>query len=444
MKDMKVVPLPVSPPAAPVPLRLTGVTLTGFAIMFLFFGMAGGWATIAPLESAAVAPGVIKVAGDRKLIQHLEGGIIAELNAANGDIVRAGEILVQLDNTQATAKLDLIHNRIATREALAARLRAERDGKVEIEFDLGLLANPAKAARDAVASQRDVFAAKHHNLKDEREILNQRRRQTEEEITGLEELIITEDKQIEAIESETKDLESLLKRGLVTRERNLMLRRQQREIEGERATNVAAIARARSAMAEIDMQILNLNTVRLNEAVQELSKVEAELFDLRQEERAAKDVLARTNVVAPVDSIVMDLKVHTTGGVVKPGETLMTVVPLGQQLVVEAMVRPEDVETIAPGQRARVSFPAFARYNLPPLDGVVEIVSADRMVEERTGAPYFAATVLIDKSELAKLEGRKLLPGMSSEAMIRTGARTVLSYLAEPITQNLRRAMREK
>ncbi|APO79539.1 HlyD family secretion protein (plasmid) [Rhizobium etli 8C-3] len=444
MKDMKVVPFPVSPPAAPVPLRLTGVTLTGFAIMFLFFGMAGGWTMIAPLESAAVAPGVIKVAGDRKLIQHLEGGIIAELNAANGDIVRAGEILVRLDNTQATAKLDLIHNRIATREALAARLRAERDGKFEIEFDPGLLANAAKAARDAVASQRDVFAAKHHNLKDEQEILSQRRRQTEEEITGLKELIITEDKQIEAIESETKDLESLLKRGLVTRERNLMLRRQQREIEGERATNVAAIARARSAMAEIDMQILNLNTVRLNEAVGELSKVEAELFDLTQEERAAKDVLARTNVVAPVDSIVMDLKVHTTGGVVKPGDTLMTVVPLGQQLVVEAMVRPEDVETIAPGQRARVSFPAFARYNLPPLDGVVEIVSADRMVEERTGAPYFAATVLIDKSELAKLEGRKLLPGMSAEAMIRTGARTVLSYLAEPITQNLRRAMREK
>ena len=174
------------------------------------------------------------------------------------------------------------------------------------------------------------------------------------------------------------------------------------------------------------------------------AEVETEMFDLRQQERSAKDVLARTDVVAPVDGIVMDLKVHTTGGVAKPGETLMTVVPLGQQLVVQAMVRPEDVETIAPGQPARVSFPAFARYNLPPLDGVVEIVSADRMVDERSGAPYFAATVLIDKSELAKLEGRKLLPGMSSEAMIRTGARTVLSYLAEPITQNFRRAMREK
>ncbi|ESZ29049.1 HlyD family type I secretion periplasmic adaptor subunit [Mesorhizobium sp. L2C084A000] len=443
---LNVVPLPLPPPSLlePVPLRLTGVTCTGFAIMFLFFGVAGGWAALAPLDSAAVAPGVIKVAGDRKLIQHLEGGIIAELNAANGDIVKAGKILVRLDDTQAKAQLDLIQNRIATREALAARLRAERDGKAEIEFNPALLANPATAVKDAVAAQRDVFAAKHHNLKDEREILGQRRHQVEEEITGLEQLIVTEDKQIEAIEGESKDLEGLLKKGLTTRERNLLLRRQQREIEGERATNIAAIARAGSAMAEIDMQILNLNTVRLNQAVDELSKVEAELFDLGQQERSARDVLDRTNVAAPVDGIVMDLKVHTAGGVVKPGETLMTIVPLGQQLVVEAMVKPEDVETIAPGQPARVSFPAFARYNLPPLEGVVEIVSADRMVEERSGAPYFAATVLIDKSELAKLEGRKLLPGMSSETMIRTGARTVLSYLAEPITQNFRRAMREK
>lgn len=443
---MNVVPLPVPPPSRqePVPLRLTAVTYTGFAIMFLFFGVAGGWAALAPLDSAAVAQGVVKVAGDRKLIQHLEGGIIAELNAANGDVVKAGKVLIRLDDTQAKAQLDLIQNRIATREALAARLRAERDGKAEIEFDPALLANPATAVKEAVSAQRDVFAAKHHNLADEQEILNQRRRQTKEETTGLEQLIATKDKQIEAIEGETKDLESLLKKGLTTRERNLLLRRQQQEIEGERATNIAAIARARSAMAEIDMQILNLGTVRLNESVDELSKVEAELFDLRQEERSAKDVLTRTDVVAPVDGIVMDLKVHTAGGVVKPGDTLMTIVPLGQQLVVEAMVKPEDVETIAPGQPAHVSFPAFARYNLPPLDGVVEIVSADRMVDERSGAPYFAATVLIDKGELTKLEGRKLLPGMSSEAMIRTGARTVLSYLAEPITQNFRRAMREK
>ncbi|WDZ81892.1 HlyD family type I secretion periplasmic adaptor subunit (plasmid) [Ensifer adhaerens] len=443
---MTVVPLPAPPPAAPqpIPLRLAGITWAGFTIMVLFFGAAGGWAALAPLDSAAVAPGVVKVAGDRKLIQHLEGGIISELNAANGDIVKAGKVLIRLDDTQAKAQLDLVQNRIATREALAARLRAERDDKAEIDFDPALIAHPSAAARDAVVTQRDVFAAKRHNLHDGRTILGQRRHQAAEEITGLEKLVATEDKQIAALEDETRDLDTLLKKALTTRERNLLLKRQQREIEGERATNVAAIARARSAMSEIDAQILNLDTVRLKDAVEELSKVEAELFDLKQQERSANDVLARTNVAAPVDGIVMDLKVHTTGGVVKPGETLMTVVPLGQQLVVEAMVKPEDVETIAPGQPARISFPAFARYNLPPLDGVVDIVSADRMIEERSGAPYFAATVLIDRGELAKLDGRKMLPGMTSEAMIRTGARTVLAYLAEPITQNFRRALREK
>ena len=442
---LNVVPLPVTPaPVELTPLRLKGVTYAGAAIMTLFFGVAGGWAALAPLDSAAVAPGVIKVAGDRKLIQHLEGGIIAELNAANGDIVKEGKVLIRLDDTQARAQLDLLQNRIATKEALAARLRAERDGKAEIAFAPELLANPAGAAQDAITAQRDVFAAKHHNLTDETEILTQRRQQTEEEITGLEKLILTEDKQIEAIEGETKDLEGLLKKGLTTRERGLLLRRQQREFEGERSTNLASIARAKSAMAEIDMQILNLNTQRLNNAVEELSKVEGELFDLKQQERAANDVLTRTNITAPVDGILMDLKVHTTGGVVKPGETLMTVVPLGQTLVVEAMVKPEDIETIAPGQLARVDFPAFARYNLPPLEGVVDTVSADRLTEERSGAPYFAATILIDKGELAKLEGRKLLPGMTSQAMIRTGARTTIEYLAEPIMQNFNRALREK
>lgn len=443
---LNVVPLPVSPssPPEPMPLRIKGVKLAGTAIMLLFFGVAGGWAALAPLDSAAVAPGVIKVAGDRKLIQHLEGGIIADLKATNGLIVKTGDVLIRLDDTQAKAQLELIRNRIATREALAARLRTERDGKAEIAFDPALLANPSSVARDAVSVQRDVFATGYRNLKDQQGILAQRRRQAEEEISGVLKLIGTEDQQIEAIEDEIKDLEMLLQKGLTTRERNLLLKRQQRELEGERATNMASIARARSAIAEIDMQILNLTTAKSNKAVDDLSKVEAELFDLREQERSAKDVLVRTNITAPVDGIVMDLKVHTTGGVVKPGETLLTVVPLSENLVVEAMVRPEDVETIAPGQTARVSFPALARYNLPALDGVVDTVSADRLVEERSGAPYFAATVAVDKNELVKLEGRKLLPGMTSEALIRTGSRTVLAYLAEPITQNLRRSLREK
>jgi HlyD family type I secretion membrane fusion protein len=279
---------------------------------------------------------------------------------------------------------------------------------------------------------------------DEKDILGQRLRQAENEIDGLVELIGIQEEQIAAIGSEAGDLEKLTEKGLTTKERQLALRRQEREIQGERATNVAAAARARSTIAEIELRILNLATVRLNETVEELSKVEAELFDLQQQRRAAADVLGRTDIVAPVDGVVMGLAVHTAGGVVRPGETLMSIVPLGKQLVVEAMVRPEDIETIAAGQTAHVNFSGLARYNLPPLEGVVEVVSADRLVEERTGAPYFAATVLIDEQELDKLQGHKLLPGMTSEVMIRTGNRTMLAYLTEPLRQNFNRAMREK
>ena len=426
-------------------LRLRGVTQSGLAVLFLFFGAFGGWAALAPLDSAAVAQGVVKVAGERKLVQHLEGGIVLELHVGDGDIVKSGEVLVRLDDTQARAQLDLVRNRILSREALAARLRAERDGANDIAFGPELrLRDATGPAWEAMTAQRNIFAARRQALKDETGMLKQRLHQSESEIGGLEELVAIEDRQIEAIGQEAGGLEALTKKGLTTRERQLALRRQQREVEGERATNIAATARARGAIAEIEQKILNLTTVRLNEVVDELSKVEAELFDLEQQRRATEDVLARTNILAPVDGVVMGLQMHTTGGVVRPGETLMTVVPLGQQLVVEAMVRPEDVETIAAGQLAHVRFQALSRYNLPPLEGVVEVVSADRLVEERTGAPYFTATVIIAKSEIEKLEGRNLVPGMTSEVMIRTGSRTMLSYLAEPLRQNFRRAMREK
>ena len=439
--------IPIKPPlhafTEPAPLRINKIVYSGAFAAFMFFGVAGGWAALAPLDSAAVASGFIKVAGEKKMVQHLEGGLVKTLNAANGDVVKAGQVLIKLDSTMATAKLDLLRNRIATREALAARLRAERDDKDVLAFNAALLANTSPAAMEAVATQRDIFEVKLKNLRDEQNILTQRRQSTAEEITGLEGLIANEHKRIEEIDDERVALEGLLAKGLTTREKNLLLIRAKRELEGDIATQTASIARAKSAMAEIDMQILNLKTKRMNESVDQLSTIEAEIFDLRQEERAAKDVLTRTEVTAPVGGIVMDLKVHTTGGVIQSGEELMSIVPLGE-LEVEAQVKPEDIETIATGQEAHVNISAFARYNLAPLNGTVKVVSADRLVDERTGVPYFSATVVIPESELAKLDGRKLMPGMTSEVMIKTGARTMVSYLGEPIMQNFRRALKEK
>lgn len=426
------------------PLRLGNVTRAGLAVIFLFFGAFGGWAALAPLDSAVIAPGVIKVAGERKLVQHLEGGMVAELSVANGDRVEAGAVLLRLDETQARSQLDVFNNRMLARQALAARLRAERDDRAEIGFPLELLAKDGPAAaRDAVKVQRDIFEARQRGLADETAMLNERFRQTEDEIRGLQDLVAIEDQQITAISEEASELERLTKKGLTTRERHLSLRRQQREVEGERATNIAAAARAKSALAEIEQKKVNLRTVRLNEAVGELSKVESELFDLEQQQRAAEDILNRTLVTAPVDGVVMDLQVHTTGGVVRSGETLMTVVPRDRKLVVEAIVLPEDVETVTVGQSAHVRVSALSRYDLPPLEGTVETISADRLLEERTGAPYFTATIVIADEELIKLDGRRLMPGMTSEVMIRTGTRTMLAYIAEPLMQNFRRAVRE-
>lgn len=450
---MKIVPLSKRKEAAPYAtpaesgdaLRLTGVTRAGLAVIFVFFGAFGGWAALAPLDSAAVAHGVIKVVGERKLVQHLEGGIVAQLKVSDGDVVEAGDVLIRLDGTQAKAQLDLLRNRTFAKRALAARLEAERDGASDIAFPPEFAGEGAPAAaRDAMKAQRDVFHARSRALQDETEMLEQRIRQTEAEIEGLKQLIAIEDQQVNAIDAEASVLESLTKKGLTTRERERALRREQLQRQGDRATHVAAVASARNALAELRQKILNLTTVRLNEAVEELSKVESDLFDLEQQRRAADDVARRTAIAAPVAGIVMGLQVHTTGGVIRAGETLMTIVPLDQQLVVEAMIRPEDIETVAVGQSAHIRFSALSRYNLPPVEGVVEVVSADRLIDERTGAPYFTANVLIGEGEIAKLGGRKLLPGMTSEVMIRTGSRTMLAYLAEPLSRNLRVALREK
>ncbi|WP_429809441.1 HlyD family type I secretion periplasmic adaptor subunit [Ensifer sp. B1-9] len=423
--------------------RLRPAVTTGLVVILAFFGIFGGWAALAPLDSAAVAQGVVKVEGERKVIQHLEGGIVSQLKVADGEHVKSGQVLIKLDDTQAAAHLELLRNRVISRKASAARLRAERDGKDEIAFEQELLTLSSSSAAEAVAVQNEVFRARRLALSNETGILHQRILQSENEIKGLEDMVAAQDQVMVSIEAEAADLEKLSKKGLATRERHLQLRRRQGELKGERATNIAAIARIRESMAEIEQQIMNLSTTRLNEAVAELSKVEAELFDLQQQLRAAEDVLARADIRAPVDGVVMGLQVHTAGGVVRPGEPLMSIVPVGQKLVVEAMVRPEDVDTIAVGQTAHVRISAFARYDMPPLDGRVELVSADRLTDDRTGAGYFTAIIVVDEQELGKLAGRKLLPGMTSEVMIRTGSRTMLAYIGEPLARTFRRAMRE-
>jgi HlyD family type I secretion membrane fusion protein len=456
MSDSALVERPeISPPAiilprheAPdteaKPLRLKGVVGAGLFVCLAFFGAFGGWAAFAPLDSAAVASGTVKVQGERKTVQHLEGGIIDQLLVKEGQEVKAGAVLLQLDDTQAKVRLGLLQGRHVSRMALAARLRAERDNLPEIQIPTELSAqsdDPSVLA--AITAQISVFDARQTSLVSETKILQQRIIQTGEEVTGLRDEIATQDEQIELIDQEIAGLETLFKKGLTPLERLLNLKRLRAGIRGLRAKNSAAIARAKASVTEIRQRMIELRNRMLNEAVAELSEVETELFDLDQQRHAAEDVLRRTKLTAPVDGIVVGLNFHTSGGVIQPGEPVLDLVPVGEQLVIEARVLPDDIDVVKGGQSAQVRVTAFSQRDIMAMEGTVLTVSADSLMDERTGQTYYVAQIKINDSEMQKLSDLKMLPGMPAEVMIRVGSRSMVDYLMEPLLRTLRRSMRE-
>jgi HlyD family type I secretion membrane fusion protein len=340
--------------------------------------------------------------------------------------------------------LELLDGRYIARSALAARLQAERDRLPKVEIPLALLGREGELeVAAAIIVQKSVFEARQASLVSETEILRQRIAQTGEEVGGLKDEIVTQDEQIDLINQEIAGLERLFKKGLTPIERLLNLKRRGAKIRGFRAKNRSAVARAKSAISEVEQRIIELRNRMLNEAVSELSEVEAEMFDLEQQMYAATDVLNRTEIRAPVDGIVVGLKFHTPGGVIQPGVDVLDLVPIGEQLVIEARVQPDDIDVVTVGLSAQIRVTAFNQRDLPAMEGIVSTVSADSLVDERSGESYYLAQIKLSQTELVKLGEHTLLPGMPAEVMIRTGGRSMFDYILEPLQRTLRRAMRE-
>jgi HlyD family type I secretion membrane fusion protein len=414
----------------------------GIFIIILFFGVFGVWATIAPLESAAIARGVVSVDGQRKTIQHLEGGIIGVINIQEGQAVKAGDTLILLDETQPRANLELLKGRFLAMLALEARLLAERDSKESIEFPDELIRQQQNEdVDDIIKSQVNIFNARRQALLGQISINEQRIKQFEEEIYGFNGLNQAQDEQLELANDEIDSNRKLYEKGLTGKARLRGLQRETAKLTGERSQNQAAIARGRQNIDEVRLQITELKTNALNEAVQGLGKAQGNLYDLIEKVRAAEDVLTRTVIRAPVAGTIVNLQVHTIGGVISPGQDLMDIVPVGGRLIVEARVDPNDIDVIKTGLKAQVRLTAFNQRQIQPIEGRVITVSADHIKDERTGIDYFLARVELTE-EID--EGIELYPGMQAEVMIVTGARTTLDYLARPITQSLNRAFREK
>jgi len=418
--------------------------LIAIIVILVFFCGIGAWAAFAPLDSAAIAPGKVTGASNHKTVQHLEGGIIRELLVKEGDAIEEGQVIIRLDDTQTRSNLELLRSRHDTLQARESRLIAERDGAGAIEFPLALISRQGDAAvAKLLAGEQAVFVARRRAIQGRINIFRKRIVQISKEIAGLEAQVDAEGRQLELVAEERDSVATLVDSGQLDKTRLLALKRAVARLEGSRGEHEGLIARAEQRIGETELQIIDLENSSLNEAVSILREVQSQLVESEQRLRAAKDILARTEIRAPQAGVVMGLNVHTETGVIAPGQKLLDILPKDDVLEIEAEIDPNDIDVVRVGLAAQVRLTAFKQRNTRPLEGKVTRVSADSFTHERTGATYFLARITIEPAERDKLEGGELYPGMSAEIMIVTGKQTAFEYFLTPVTDSFRRAFRE-
>jgi HlyD family type I secretion membrane fusion protein len=422
---------------------IRGPRFLGYVAAVLLVGGFGTWAYGAKLATAAIAQGVVSPDGYRKTIQHLEGGIVRTIHVAEGDKVKVGDPLVTLDDTQAQAHRQELRDRYIDLRATEARLLAEKDGASEITVPSDLKLMPPADYRRAVEDQAALLLSRRTSQLGREQILDQRIKQVEEQIAGLSEMIVAEEQQIALIERESVGAQGLLDKGLERLPRVLALQREKARLEAERAGNRAQIAQNKQSIGETQMQLLALRDDFAEKVNEDVTKVRGDLAELRSQLASREDVLTRTVITAPIAGIVMHMRVTTVSGVIKPGEPILEIVPQETKLIVDAKLRPVDIDTVFPGMQARVLLTAYRQRNLPQIHGVLRSVSADSIVDDRTGLPYFLAKVEVDRASLAGLDGVQMLPGMPAEIMLLGSEQTLLDYLISPLSASLVRSFRE-
>ncbi|WP_448192684.1 HlyD family type I secretion periplasmic adaptor subunit [Azospirillum sp. sgz301742] len=439
---------PYSPPSRPDPVGsapdVRRTVLVVVATILFGFGGFFGWAALFRLESAAIAPGVVSVESHRKVVQHLEGGIVKALLAANGDRVRAGDLLIQLDDTQARATYGQTLGQHRAVLARRARLYAEATGRPAVDFPQTLLKdrNDPEVQR-VIDAQVLTFEARRTAHISAIAVKRQALMDIKADTAAATEQIAATTKQIAKTVEEIADLQKLFKKDLVPKPRILALERNEAELQGRMAELRGRVARNREGLTSISMQITDLEAVRQKDIAAELEAVDKEAADLSQRLGGQQDVLRRTAITAPQDGVVVNLQVFTSGGVVRGGEPLMEIVPGLDALVVDTKVNPMDIDSVHTGLKARVRLTAYQQRTTPTVLAEVIDVSADRLTDQ-AGNSHYTARLRLNQAELDALPWVHLSPGMPVEAMIITGERSVLDYLLTPITNGFAHALREQ
>lgn len=435
-------PVGISEITQPATRRATSL---GLIAVLIFFGIFGAWSVFATIESAAIAQGYVFVQGERKDIQHLEGGIVKTIFVAEGEHVTAGQDLMKLEDTKSKASRDVLRGQLNELLAEEARLIAERDQSSEITWPQDLLDQKDDLkVQELIKSQTDIFNADRSTLTSQLNILNQQKIELNKQIESLKAQIESETKQLELINIEIKDVAYLEQRKLIEKPRLLALQREAARLIGDKGEHTGKIAEAEQKIGETEQQIITVKNKYREDILTHLREAQAKLADTKQNFIAAQDVLNRTLIKAPVSGTVYGMTQHTIGGVITPGSTMLQIVPDTGNLIIEARLSVNDIDVVHTGLTAYVRLTAYKVRHTPVFQGKVTYVSADRFVDEKSQIPYFKAYVKIDSKEFNIFRAYKLYPGMPVSVMIATGRRSPFDYFARPILDSFWSAFREK
>ena len=413
-----------------------------FAMVFGFFGLVA-WLVTANLSGAVVAVGQVVVENDVKKIQHQTGGIVGEIKVRDGQRVVAGEILARLDEIIPRTNLAQVVSQLTQLTGRRARLEAERDDRDTLDLPADFLARGAEAVSVAGGEQRLLKESRMVRVQ-QVEQLRERIGQFEREIEGLSAQVGAKKRETVLIGNELKGVQELFDKKLVPLQRISALQRDSARLDGESGVLTANIAKARGQIAEINLQLLSIDQKVKTDSVKELREVEAQISQLVERRIAALDILQRIDIRAPQSGFVHDMKIHTVGGVIAPGEAIMQIVPDSDKLAVEIRVSITDIDQIRVGQKTTLRLSAFNQRTTPEVTGSLTRIAADATREPQTGATYFVARASVDESELKKLKGLVLAPGMPVEAFVETGERSAFSYFAKPLTDAFQRSFKEE
>ncbi|CUH47515.1 HlyD family type I secretion periplasmic adaptor subunit [Ruegeria atlantica] len=425
--------------------RITIPALVGFAALGILVGGLGVWAVNTRLAGAIISQGIIEVESNRQVIEHPDGGVVGEIYVRDGDAVTSGELLLRLDDTFLSSEKTIVEAQLFELMARRARLEVERDGATAeaLATRLAEIQQQENIHPDLIAGQQRLFEARLNTLNQQTEQLGKQTVQIESEIDGTEAQLISLRRQVELIQTELDDQESLLQRGLTQASRVSALQREEASLTGDIGRLEAAAARLGGQISATEIAILELEATRREEAITTLRDIQSQIAELAERRLSLDTRLSRLDIRAPVSGTVYGSQVFALQSVIQPAEPMMYLVPQDTPLVVAARVDAIHVDQLHVGQPVLLRFPAFNQRETPEIDGQVMNVSADTFTDENTGQTFYRAEVVPQDGQVDRLKGQELLPGMPVETLIKTDERTPMSYLVKPLADYFNRAFRE-